>query len=175
MKNNLHKNQKGFSHHFLMPVLAVLLVAGIGGYVMLRSSSAATYSKCVDIVKLGSPVVHCRWSDSKRVTLLYDIRVQKKSTAYRYLQVTPKSSTRTYDNGRAAVTVTPFKIVMICYDKNHTQSKKDIYTSSAAVIRMPIAATRCFNNVKYRVTQRDTKDGHTSKIEYTFSGGFNVQ
>lgn len=35
-------NVRGASHHFLFPVLAVLLVAGIGGFVMQRSSSAAT-------------------------------------------------------------------------------------------------------------------------------------
>lgn len=39
---NKKTNQKGFSHHFILPALAILLVAGIGGYVMLRSSSAST-------------------------------------------------------------------------------------------------------------------------------------
>lgn len=35
-------NIKGVSHHLLLPILAVLVVAGIGGYIMQRSSSAAT-------------------------------------------------------------------------------------------------------------------------------------
>ncbi len=35
-------NKKGVSHHFLLPVLVVFMVAGIGGYVMLKASSAAT-------------------------------------------------------------------------------------------------------------------------------------
>lgn len=35
-------NIRGASHHILFPLLAILLVAGIGGYVMQRSSSAAT-------------------------------------------------------------------------------------------------------------------------------------
>lgn len=34
-------NIRGASHHFLMPVLAILLVAGIGGFIMQRNSSAA--------------------------------------------------------------------------------------------------------------------------------------
>lgn len=42
-----HKyNAKGISHHLLLPVIAILIVGGIGSYVMLRSSSAATKS-CV--------------------------------------------------------------------------------------------------------------------------------
>lgn len=41
-------NMKGVSHHFLLPIMAVLVIAGIGGYVMQRSSSANTYSgSCV--------------------------------------------------------------------------------------------------------------------------------
>lgn len=35
-------NSKGFSHHLLLPVVAFLLVAGIGGYIMQRGSSAAS-------------------------------------------------------------------------------------------------------------------------------------
>lgn len=35
-------NIKGVSHHLLLPILAVLVVAGIGGYIMQRSSSAAS-------------------------------------------------------------------------------------------------------------------------------------
>lgn len=40
MKNN----SRGISHHLLLPVLAVIAVAGIGAFVMIRSSSAATYT-----------------------------------------------------------------------------------------------------------------------------------
>ncbi len=35
---------RGVSHHFLLPIIAVLVVGGIGGVIMQRSSSAAT--KC---------------------------------------------------------------------------------------------------------------------------------
>ncbi len=35
-------NARGFSHHLLLPLLAVLIVGSIGSYVMLRSSSAAS-------------------------------------------------------------------------------------------------------------------------------------
>lgn len=35
-------NVRGVSHHLLLPVLAVLVVASIGGFIMQRSSSAAT-------------------------------------------------------------------------------------------------------------------------------------
>ena len=38
------RGSAGFSHHVLLPLVAVLLVAGIGGYVMLKSSSAAACS-----------------------------------------------------------------------------------------------------------------------------------
>ena len=42
-----HKNlSRGFSHHLLLPIIAVLLVGAIGGYVMLRSSDAASSSAC---------------------------------------------------------------------------------------------------------------------------------
>ncbi len=40
-------NSKGVSHHLLLPVAAVLVVVGIGGYIMQRSSSAATNKPCV--------------------------------------------------------------------------------------------------------------------------------
>lgn len=35
------RNSRGISHHLLLPIMAVLLVAGIGGYIMQRGSSAA--------------------------------------------------------------------------------------------------------------------------------------
>lgn len=35
-------NARGFSHHLLLPLIAVLIVGSIGSYVMLRSGSAAT-------------------------------------------------------------------------------------------------------------------------------------
>ena len=45
MKQYKKRNTGGFSHHFLLPVIVVIAVAGIGGYVMLQSSSAATLCK----------------------------------------------------------------------------------------------------------------------------------
>jgi len=39
------RNSSGFSHHLLLPVIAFLLVASIGGYIMQHSSSAATPKK----------------------------------------------------------------------------------------------------------------------------------
>ncbi len=38
-------NIRGASHHFLLPVLAILVVAGIGGFIMQRGSSAASVCK----------------------------------------------------------------------------------------------------------------------------------
>lgn len=38
----------GVSHHVLLPILAIVLVIGIGGNIMQRSSSAATAKPCVD-------------------------------------------------------------------------------------------------------------------------------
>lgn len=35
-------NVRGASHHLLLPIIAVLIVAGIGGFIMQRNSSAAT-------------------------------------------------------------------------------------------------------------------------------------
>lgn len=44
-------NVRGAGHHFLFPVIAVLIVAGIGGFVMQRSSSAATVKKqCTGVI-----------------------------------------------------------------------------------------------------------------------------
>lgn len=42
------------SHHLLLPILAVLLVAGIGGYVMQRGSSAASKTCVQRTFKSGS-------------------------------------------------------------------------------------------------------------------------
>lgn len=52
----MHKksNSSGISHHLLLPILAVLLVAGIGGYVMQRGSSAASKSCVQQTFKSGS-------------------------------------------------------------------------------------------------------------------------
>ncbi len=38
-------NIRGAGHHFLLPVLAILVVAGIGGFIMQRGSSAAAICK----------------------------------------------------------------------------------------------------------------------------------
>lgn len=49
------KHQKrsalGFSHHFLLPILAILIVGGIGSYVMLKSSGAASTTYTVAVCK----------------------------------------------------------------------------------------------------------------------------
>jgi len=42
-------NNKGFSHHFILPILVIFAVASIGGYVMLKGSSAAS-KPCVSKV-----------------------------------------------------------------------------------------------------------------------------
>lgn len=47
---------EGASHHFLLPVLAILIVAGIGGYVMQRSSSAATFTIPDSTVVFNNPL-----------------------------------------------------------------------------------------------------------------------
>lgn len=41
----LFKNQQGFSQHLLLPILVIVAVAGIGGYVLTRSRAAS--SACV--------------------------------------------------------------------------------------------------------------------------------
>lgn len=53
MKQYKKRNTRGFSHHFLLPVIVVIAVAGIGGYVMLQSSSAATTTKSCTSVTFG--------------------------------------------------------------------------------------------------------------------------
>lgn len=40
--NKLFKNQSGFSHHFLLPVLVIVAISGIGTYVLQRSRAAST-------------------------------------------------------------------------------------------------------------------------------------
>lgn len=39
MKNR-HKNQRGFSHHFILPVLAFIAVGAVGAYVIAKSNAA---------------------------------------------------------------------------------------------------------------------------------------
>lgn len=55
-------NIRGVSHHFLLPVLAVLVVAGIGGYVMQRSSSAAVAACSQRIFRKGSSSVCTKYA-----------------------------------------------------------------------------------------------------------------
>jgi hypothetical protein len=45
---NYHKNQRGFSHHFILPLLAFVAVGAIGAYVIAKSNAATIMSK--DIV-----------------------------------------------------------------------------------------------------------------------------
>lgn len=47
---------RGASHHFLLPVLAVLMVAGIGGYIMQRNSSAAVFTIPDSTVVFNNPL-----------------------------------------------------------------------------------------------------------------------
>ena len=46
-------NMRGVSHHLLLPVLAILFVAGIGGYIMQRSSSASSITKSCTAITFG--------------------------------------------------------------------------------------------------------------------------
>lgn len=46
-----NRNARGFSHHFLLPILAVLLVAGIGSYVMVQNSSASTKTYTYNVTR----------------------------------------------------------------------------------------------------------------------------
>lgn len=45
-------NFRGISHHLLLPVLSIMLVATIGGVVMVRASSAATYNDVCESYKV---------------------------------------------------------------------------------------------------------------------------
>ncbi len=49
-------SSRGVSHHFLLPVLAILMVAGIGGYIMQRNSSAAVYTIPDSAVVFNNPL-----------------------------------------------------------------------------------------------------------------------
>jgi protein-tyrosine phosphatase len=48
MKPN-YRNSKGFSHHFILPVLALFLVGSIGLYTMSQSNAASSYGKVVNL------------------------------------------------------------------------------------------------------------------------------
>lgn len=72
-------NMKGVSHHILLPILAVLVVAGIGGYVMQRSSSAATKTGWTS---LGvSTAGHNDSNASKYVVYQFKVKVCKIAAA----------------------------------------------------------------------------------------------
>lgn len=56
IKNRFVLGTRGVSHHFLLPVLAILMVAGIGGYIMQRNSKAAVFTIPNAMVVFNNPL-----------------------------------------------------------------------------------------------------------------------
>lgn len=171
MKIPFHKNQKGFSHHLLLPVIAILLVAGIGGYVMLRSSSAATRVNCNDRT-IGFSWTHCQRAlkDLKTYYIYYDLRLQKKDAKYKYLNVALKPSTRKYDSGRTTIKTTPFNWSVNCFNKAGVSKFKSRFyrDGKPGTVKVPKEYTRCGVNVMYYVNQYGPVNGYIHKT----TGGY---
>jgi len=72
-------NMRGVSHHILLPILAILFVAGIGGYVMQRSSSAATKTGWT---KLGT--IKVKEFSNENSYMLVDAKACKIKSASNY-------------------------------------------------------------------------------------------
>jgi len=72
-------NSKGISHHLLFPILAILIVAGVGGLVMQRSSSAASKTGWT---KLGT--IKVIESTNENSYMLVDAKACKIKSASNY-------------------------------------------------------------------------------------------
>ena len=72
-------NNKGFSHHLLLPIIAVLVVASLGGYIMQRSSSAATKTGWTSLGETDA--IHNDSNASKYVWYGFNVKVCKIQTA----------------------------------------------------------------------------------------------
>jgi peptidoglycan hydrolase-like protein with peptidoglycan-binding domain len=88
MLKKLQKNKRGFSHHFLLPVIAVLAVGSIGAYLQFSSKAATacpsgtTYQKGVG----GADI--CRYPDRVGLHKGFDYCQSKLgSTGYAYKSV----------------------------------------------------------------------------------------
>lgn len=145
-------NQKGFSTHFLIPLFAILFIAGIGGYIMLRPSSAATL-QCNNRAVTTSPVM-CYVSIGKEYAnkTYYsktEIKVTKRTSSNRTVVISPKKITYTNVGSKhATVTTTPKSWRISCYTKPYTSgvyAKAPFYrdTSGTRTLTIPNNLDSC--------------------------------
>lgn len=176
MKLHLSKNQRGFSHHFVLPIIAILAVAGIGSYVMLQSSSAAIKHKpiCADNKKLGSSWKTCGttypgYYNGHAVNAKFTARVTKSSDGSRILEVIPKNTSYKFDAGKTTVKVDLINIstnekYVSCRGKD---GKWHAFKGSAGQKRVAVTLwkdwNQCFIWFRPTITQYGPTDGYVHK------------
>jgi hypothetical protein len=117
-------NQKGFSSHFIFPLVAILVVAGIGAYVMLRPSSASSLecnnrtvnkSPVMCYVKVLPPTYADKTYYSKT-----QITITKRTSSDRTVVISPKKITyKNVGSKHATVTTTPTSWKISCDTKTY--------------------------------------------------------
>ena len=161
------RNSQGFSHHIIFPVLAFLLVAGIGSYVMLRSSSARSYIDCNGRT-IGKSVVNCSYVSKggtlKKHNLYYDLHWQRTSKEYKYLKVALISTTQRYANEKTIVKISPLVWSVNCFNsKDISTFETKRYYSKGGTVRIPRKYVRCGINVSFNYYQYGPIDGYVYK------------
>jgi len=169
MKITYLKNQKGFSHHFIMPVVAFLLVAGIGSYVMLQSSSAASKDTC-EGTKLTTSWVTCKnvgWLFSKWQGgyYQYKIRILKTDDTYKYIEVKPLVKTYNFNKGKNTVKVSVRKWDIGCTNKDGRKEKTNFVGTKTVKFSKNI--TSCGTTMYHDVVMTEKKGSSTTTSKHT--------
>ena len=181
MKNTLFKDQKGFSHHIIFPLLAILLVAGIGGFVMLRSSSASISHKviCANNVKVGSTWKTCgtsylKYYNGHTISAKFQVNVVKNSDGSRTLHVVANKNIYKFDSGKTTVkadiinvSATKMRYVS-CNNKNSSRSPDVHYWGSGDAsmsTRLYADAYKCFIWFRPTIIQTGPVSGYINKTQ----------
>jgi len=159
------KNQKGFSHHFILPVLAFMLVAGIGSYVMLRSSSAEVRS---DLSNCYGRKISKNWKTCKDIGYLfskwhggyyqYKVRIANADKNYKYIEIVPISKTYKFDKGRTKVHVTPGKWSFSCPGNG----EQFIDLTGRKIVKVKSNIKQCSTTIHYDVVQNGPQNGYVN-------------
>jgi hypothetical protein len=137
-----HRKQQGFSHHFILPVLAFIAVGAIGGYVISKSSAASITSK--DVVYSVFPDAGGNAEDFKFYHYSATGTTQYPSTVTDVIDVSANRKwvlTKDKNNTLSAVsidgqTVTyPYTYTTNAISARYTTSNKYDCTSPATTVR----------------------------------------
>lgn len=97
--NSINRNSRGWSHHFILPVLAVFLVAAIGTYLVTTSSASSYVSGATPYTCKKDPVLKKGSSGSCVKALQYRLNIwiaYKKPAGIKKLTVDGKFGEKTY-------------------------------------------------------------------------------